>query len=62
MTEIITLFHRIMGNVWDTEANPSSHMDVKSEFRLVGGAPDRAAAFAYRLKNLIFVDIRSQFG
>ena len=37
-------------------------MDVNSAFRQVGVAPDRAAVFAYRLVDLIFVDICLQFG
>ena len=37
-------------------------MDVKSASRQVGVAPDRAAAFAYRLEDLVFVDLRLQFG
>ena len=37
-------------------------MDVKSAFRQVGVAPDRAAAFACRLEDLVFVDLRLQFG
>ena len=37
-------------------------MDVKSAFREVGVAPDRAAAFAYRLQDLVLVDLRLQFG
>ena len=37
-------------------------MDVKSAFRQVGVAPDRAAVFAYRLEDLVFVDLQLQFG
>ena len=32
-------------------------MDVKSAFRQVGVAPHRAAAFAYQLEDLVFVDL-----
>ena len=33
------------------------NMDVKSAFRQVGVAPDREAAFAYQLEDLVFVDL-----
>ena len=37
-------------------------MDIKRAFRQVVVAPDRAAVFAYRLNDLIFEDLRLQFG
>ena len=37
-------------------------IDVKSAFRQVGVAPDRAAAFVYSLEHLAFDDLRWQFG
>ena len=37
-------------------------MNVKSAFRQVGVAPYRAAAFTYRLEDLVFVDLRLQIG
>lgn len=33
-------------------------MDVKSAFRQVDVAPNRAAAFIYRLEDLVFVYLR----
>ena len=37
-------------------------MNAQTAFRQVGVALDRAGAFAYRLEDLVFVDLRLQFG
>ena len=51
---------RITGEGRDTEADFASNDEVKSTLRQVGVAPDRVVAFAYRLEDLIFIDLRLQ--
>ena len=57
MKEIITRILGLRAKYGTQKRILLQKMDVKSEFRQVGVAPDRAAAFAYRLEDLVFVDI-----
>ena len=62
MTEIITRILGLRAKYGTQKQILLQKMDVKIAFRQVGVAPDRAAAFAYRLEDLVFVDLRLQFG
>ena len=54
--------HKVTGKFGTQKRILLPKMDVKSAFRQVGVAPDRAGAFAYRLKELVFDDLQLQFG
>ena len=60
--EVITRFLGLRAKYGTQKRILLQKMDVNSAFRQVGIAPDRAAAFAYRLEVLVFVDLRLQFG
>ena len=60
--EVITRFQELRVKYGTQERILLQKMDVKSAFRQVGVAPDRTAAFAYRMEDLVFVDLRLQFG
>ena len=62
ITGIITQTLVNMGDVRDRKGILLQKMDVKITLRQVGVAPGQAAAFAYLLEDLIFVDLRLQFG
>ena len=62
MTEIIARILGLRAKFGTQKRILLQKMDVKSAFRQVGIAPGGAAAFAYRLDKLIFVDLRLQFG
>ena len=62
MTEIITRIRGLRAKFGTQKRILLQKMDTKSAFREVGVAPDRAAAFDYRLEDLIFIDLRLQLG
>ena len=62
MTEIVTPILGLRAKFGEEKRIFLQTMDVKSAFRQVGVAPGGAAAFAYRLEELIVVDLWLQFG
>ena len=57
MTEVITRILGLRAKYGTQKRILLQKMDVKSAFRQVGDVPDRPAAFAYRLEDLVFVDL-----
>ena len=62
VTEIMTRILGLQAKFGTKKQILLQRMDVKTAFRQVSVTPDRAAAFAYRLEDLIFFDLRLQFG
>ena len=62
LTEIVTQILGLRGNSGHRNGSFFQNIDVKKAFRQVSVAPDREGAFAYRLEDLVFVDLRLQFG
>lgn len=62
VTENITEILGLWANSTTRERSLLHEMDIKSALRQAGVAPDLAAAFTYRIEDLIFVDFRLQFG
>lgn len=62
MTYIVTRIRRGRAKFGTRNRILLQKIDVKRTFRLVGVSLDRAAAVVYRLDDIIFPDLRLQFG